>query len=112
MRTRRIGTRDKKIRDGSTCMYVHRILARRISRGNRTTVQTRWPMASGFGCVARDSCADLVSRLADGADSPDRGRGQISFGIDFVRRLISGMSNLEEDSGVVVARHAVNNENP
>lgn len=39
------------------------------------TVQTRWPTASGFGlAVRRGSCADLVSRLADGAEGDEEGQ--------------------------------------
>ena len=59
----------------NVCMYIHRILARRISHGNHSYCTNK--MADGFRfrlAVRRGSCADLVSRLADGAEGDEEGQ--------------------------------------
>lgn len=94
MRMRGASRADKKIRDGSTCTHVcmhARTYTEFLLAGSPmvtiATVQTRWPTASGFGlAVRRGSCADLVSRLADGAEGDEE--GQI-VRIDYFARRIT-----------------------
>jgi len=102
MRIRGASKADKKIRDGSTrmyictyaCMYIHRILACRISHGNHSYCTNK--MADGFRfrlAVRRGSCADLVSRFANGAEGDEEGQivriDYASGGLLFPRCLIS-----------------------
>ena len=78
-------------------MYIHRILARRISHGNHSYCTNKMADGFRFRLVRRGSCADLVSRLADGAEGEEE--GQI-VRIDYVCPKITllEMSNLDAEN--------------
>lgn len=81
-------------------MYIHRILARRISHGNHSYCTNK--MADGFRfrlAVRRGSCADLVSRLADGAEGDEEGQNR-SGRLRARRITLPEMSNLKTQENV------------